>query len=361
MPWLLSSSGSRPLYLENIVRSLAMPPNTVIQYRYSESIVSDRFKAATADGTVVGQIAYLSYLDNRDKNRTPTIVPVRESKIVESVKRGSSYIIKLRVGRYIDHSKIADLQQYLRTMVSEDPLPDWGPNQNSSGYWAARLKAELKSEYLVPHDFAGATHLAAFESTARLVGQGLDFAGNDRLFANVIGIYDASGVPIAPSVTGTVTLNAGQTYHLKVYHYLDRHDSHLQWKPFWLSLASETSKLNFRTASIYEVGADYDEVDFVFSVDSDIEAPSLGLNLSLLAGDSLEKAHPVTTVRLEFKVQRAWWPKAAKFATVAIGLSLASLTALGSDKLTFGNATLVILGALLAAAGGGWKIKGNSD
>ena len=61
-----------------------------------------------------GQAGYLIYLDNKDANQEPAYVPVREVRICRVVKRGSSYVISLSMGRYVR------IEEPVRLNVSEN-------------------------------------------------------------------------------------------------------------------------------------------------------------------------------------------------------------------------------------------------
>ena len=176
--WLFCSSGARPLYLENIVRALALPAGDEIQYRYLDDIVCEEFKKAIARGTLVGKKVCLSYLDNRQEGITPRIFPVREAIIKSATRRGSSNIVKLKLARFIDASKTKDISAQLRKDAL-DNVTDWdSQKQKFAGNLVARI-GQFDEKVLVAYDKKQSSHLRAFETTVDALTEGDDFKGGN--------------------------------------------------------------------------------------------------------------------------------------------------------------------------------------
>ena len=225
MYWVLFSSGARPQYLENDARSLALFPDSILQFRYEERIVSDRFKEAVTQKQIIGQTAYLAYIDTRERLPKPRFVLLRESRIEGCELRGTSYIIKLAVKRYITQTE-CELDAIIRSTASE-ALPDY-VDQKSIGFWAASISQALPESVLVQHDFDNAAHLKTFEETADKLSTHADFQTDERrLFLNLIDIRDKRGKSVVFPIAKK--LRAGETYALSVYHC---NCSRCRWKRF---------------------------------------------------------------------------------------------------------------------------------
>lgn len=145
--WILCSSGAHPLYLENVVRTLALPAGEELQYRYEQDIVSDEFRRSVQTGdlsvnsSVTGDTTYLCYLDNRDKAVTPRVYPVREAVILSASLLGTTYVVRMRLRRFVDWAADPALDTTIATIALE-LLPGWtqpaaiagNPKRQDSGY-----------------------------------------------------------------------------------------------------------------------------------------------------------------------------------------------------------------------------------
>ncbi|WP_418152432.1 hypothetical protein AB8615_11855 [Litorimonas sp. RW-G-Af-16] len=124
--WILCSSGARASHLRANVKNLALPPGEIVQFRYKASIISDAFidLIKSSPSSFEGHSAYLTYLDNRKKGEPPKLFPLREACIMSSHKRGSVYIIKLKLGRYFNWSEFE--QETVNELLSESAIkPGW--------------------------------------------------------------------------------------------------------------------------------------------------------------------------------------------------------------------------------------------
>lgn len=347
--WLLSSSGARPLYLENIVRALALPSGEPLQFRYEESIVSLTFRERLSNNNVTGDVAYLTYLDNRQKTEVPKLYPVREAQIVEASKRGSSYIIHLNLTRFVNYEKVPDLSDLLRRNPDNhhDMLPNWSADHGTPiGFWVAQTKP-FDDQWLVAYESEHSAHLLAFESTVRRLTASEDFRGGKVLFANILGVRK---IPQNHLITNR-QLAAGHVYKLSVYHYLNAHDPHYKWTPFWIELSSESPYVAYLSKSLWTIEAEYDEVEFCFELKKEAPAMQLSLALTTYGGDREATRVPIMNARLRFDVKSDWLEPAVRIVFMTVGIAGAQIVALVvANKFNVWACLVVILFSFVAAA-----------
>jgi len=342
--WLFLSSGARPPYIENVARSLALFPHEHVQVRYDEKYVSPLF--AAADPTMLrGQRGYLAFLGKAAVDGDVPIVPVREVTICRCEKRGSSYVIRLSMGRYLYAEPDGLLiEEAVRKAASEALPTKVGPDLK--GFWASRLTSDIDASMLVPHGYGSGSHLKAFEQRANLLSAQDAFASQDRrLFLNVLDLVDSEDASVLSP--NRRTLKAGERYRLIVYHYFkdarpeDR-------KPYWLGLTSRNSDLQFRSEDLVKIESPYDERQFSFEIAG--EAESQVVNLDLRLAFDKKDGDEVMSIHMLFDSRFRLLNRVLRIGMVAAGLTLAQCTVLfASNKLSLEYVFLVFLGSLIAA------------
>lgn len=296
--WIFLSSGARALYLENVVRSLAMPEGETIQYRYEEGLVAPTFidlidqTKAPDKQAMVGETAYLSYLDNRDSTKTPVVYPVREAQIVEAARRGSTLIVKLKLLNFLKWGSEQDLRTEAQGK-SQDALPTWitdGQDEHGkekvkrSGYWVACSKP-FAENCLSPYSADDGKHLLAFENAVDAIMTGADFKDGKTMFANILQFRDLT--KNKPVQNGKIV--AGRAYELAIYHYQGADGTHKDFGNFWLEITSENEDIIFISQTPKPIEARYDEVKFSFRVKEDAWASKANLNIAIFRKDRSEK------------------------------------------------------------------------
>ena len=293
MAWLMFSSGTRPEYLQNVSTFIAVPSDGELQVRYRRKHVSKQFNDAYDARKLIGATAYLSYLDNRKKGAESRFVPTREARITEVLLLGEVYVIRLMAGRYFRHGDGKSPEDALHTLVAAKDLPHWVPKgflgHELSGFWAAELSAEIDGSYLVEHDSAGGAHLGGFQNTATALSDRSDFQDQARrMFFNVIDVREEKS---GASILGypPLSVRTNQPYRLTIFHFYKESRAHADWKPFWMTVTSEVSDLQFSTPAVVEIASAYDVKEVHFSLPRFSEASKIGLNI-LLSTDVEGKA-----------------------------------------------------------------------
>lgn len=345
MPWLFLSSGARPPYIENVARSLALFPHEHVQVRYDEKLLSPKFKAADL-GALKGQRGYLAFLGDATADGELPIVPVREVTICRCERRGSSYVIRLSMGRYLHGAGSGEnVAAAIRALASEGvPVRQDG---SPKGFWASALESDLDSSMLVAHGYDSGSHLAAFEQTADLLSAQSAFEEPRRqLFLNILDIVDSEDLSVLrPNAR---PLKAGDRYRLLVYHYYKGKGSSEDRKPYWLVLEAKSDDLEFRSADAVKIESPYDERQFSFELDPEARSQLINLNVRLLFdkkdGDETLDIHLV--LRANARIAGAL----VKMAVMTAGLTLAQSSVLiATGKMSSGAFLFVFLGSVIAA------------
>lgn len=342
MGWAFFSSGARPAYLENTIRSLALPAGEHLQVRYEADIVAAAFRDLEPSA-LRGKRGYFVYLDNADKERAPAYVPVREVQICRVERRGSSYVISLSMERYLDHMD-KDLGAQLAGLA-EDAFPHW-KNGDREGCWVARLKCNLPEEVHTKHEYADGAHLLAFESTVnRLLGRS-DFSKDvsRRMFINILDILDeAENSVLRPAVHSVI---AGNRYRLLVYHF--GRDDLGAWKPYFLTVTSRNSDVMLRSENSMRLDSPYDEKQILFEVQRQAEDQTIGIDLRL-THESADGDH-ITTAHLELAGRARHFERWIRIAIMAVALTASqSVVLFSSDKLNGGTFIAVLIGGVVTA------------
>lgn len=364
--WIFCSSGARTLYLENVVRALALPRGESIVYRYEEALVSADFKSAVATSTpfastvVDGDIAYLCYLDNRDKAKPPTIYPVREATIRSVSVLGTTYVVQMDLECFVDWSVEPHLNQAIFDLAI-DQLPHWDPwdkvdpaKNKAAGCWLAKTDA-LPDKVLVRYSESRRSHLKAFETTVRAISNGADFADGKRLFAIITGVYDVKRKSL---LEGDV-LRAGQRYDLHLYHFQAGDGTHNPLENFRLELTSDNEDVAIVGNAERYVEARYDEVIYSFRVKEDAKDGAVRLGVNVKRYDT-GTPEPVYTLRATMK-RRVASSKLRKIAfgtLIGVGLfGTQAVTLFATDKLTIMTFVLAFAFSLLAGMGASFQLK----
>ena len=352
MHWIFCSSGARELYIENIVRALALPAGAEIQFRYEDAIVSDTFKERVNSGKIRCDTAYLSYYDSDRAGVDDTLFPVREAKLKKVTKRGSSYIILLEPQRFIDWQRVPDLSKIARDRAEVSPPYKDEVGGETLGQFAVPTR-KFDDEWLVCYSACAGCHLPAFESTVNALSKSPKFKTGNVLFANILGIRETD----SDELVANNKLAAGRSYFLDVYHFQDGRDPDYIFHPFKIEVSAESEKIVFETASERTVQAEYDEINFRFKVDGDVNSSLAGINFSILRSEKIKGSEElvqrnILNLRLPFSLSADWPNRFFCVGLITVGVAGAQLVTLSSlERLTGGSALLALTFAAIAGIG----------
>lgn len=333
------SSGTRERYLDDIVRSMALPEGTDIQFRYSQSWISAGALEALRSGSARHEVALISYID-QSTNGTIYYVPCREAQVVETSQLGSSVVVRLRVGRFLSES---DFDRVRLALDSNIDSPKWVGN-DVKGRWVLKQN-DLTLDYAKPRD------LVAWEVTVKELLKRNDFKARDFFFY-VTRIGKGNSETTVPD-DGTYVLKPSIPYSISVYHFHPTGDS-ISAKS--ITLSPSTSDVTLFSVPSAKVDSRYDMKRWNFDCQGGILSKNLVFEVrTSSSGDAKDN---VTQIEIPARISVGYLGLISKIALVWLGLFGASLTTLtAAGKFSWGTGIAAALAAALATAGTIWKSK----
>src|SRR6266540_2461948 len=126
------SSGGSPRYRQDILRALAMPFGTDLQFRYRKKWLSPDTAADVPKMKDKRPRALIAYIDQTDPVRLPSLVPCRFARIVEAISLGSTVTLTLRLEGFAYASDLDAANADLRKLATNVPeMKDGKP----AGFW----------------------------------------------------------------------------------------------------------------------------------------------------------------------------------------------------------------------------------
>jgi len=205
------SSGATARYREDIVRTMALPAGTDIQFRYDiqrwvAPVIRDRLRR----GEAVKGPALIAYIDQHDPGRAPETVACRFAEIIEVTPLGTTVTLTLKLGEFAFAENLAAFNTEVRSLGA-NTLPAWQQDGKIGGsYW---LEVSQKLNTVIPSNA-----LAEWERiVAQLVNRS-EFADETRFFSvqGVVSVTDGASVPVRD---GVYELKPGHNYEIRVYHF----------------------------------------------------------------------------------------------------------------------------------------------
>lgn len=117
------SSASRVRYLEDVARSVSMPPGAIIRFRYATKIVDPKVLAAASTGKLHGQRTLICFLDASKMELFPSIVPTRFASIEKVEVVGGFMTLDLELSAFPDIDENVDVQDRFGGLDREIPVP----------------------------------------------------------------------------------------------------------------------------------------------------------------------------------------------------------------------------------------------
>src|SRR5882724_553714 len=136
------SAGKSARYREDIIRALAMPRSSRLQFRYDQNLVAPIIRGHLSSGVPQGQKVLIAYIDQEDKSKVPEIVPCRFATLYEVVPHGSTVSLELILG---ECAYAEDLGRFDREISAEsgNTLPRYQPDGSIKGAYWLELSKDL--------------------------------------------------------------------------------------------------------------------------------------------------------------------------------------------------------------------------
>lgn len=139
------SSGTRELYRQDILRAIALPIASELQFRYANRLVSENVNRMIQDQTIVGQEVLISYADQSDPQDKGLIrlVPVRMAIVKYASAPGETVSLILSLDKIAYSSDLNTFNSEIMSFTG-NALPKWIKNR-AEGLYCIELSHEPKN------------------------------------------------------------------------------------------------------------------------------------------------------------------------------------------------------------------------
>jgi hypothetical protein len=202
------SSGALPRYREDILRALAMPAGSHLQFRYHVDIVASAIREPLKQGAQIRGNCLIAALTFSDLERCSKIIPCRAAEIVAAQAHGSTYSLTMELG---DFSYADGLDSFNKTIRRHLPtLGDWDGEQLPHGdLWSYTDQLiEGRRESL---------ELELWENIVSQLVLTKSFA-TESLFYCVKSIHRLDNRAVVRPEHGRFTIPSGKVHEIEIYH-----------------------------------------------------------------------------------------------------------------------------------------------
>jgi hypothetical protein len=211
--FLCLSSGASPRYREDVLRALAQPWGSILQFRYLRRYLAPGIleKAKAADKKKPQ--ALIAYIDLSDTNRVPEIIPCRFALISEITIVGTAVTLQLELQEFAVAADLSKFNDELKEK-SVGTLPLWqadGDKKRAKGdYWLE-----------VPAEPASTVRSVKLEDWEMIVTQlaARDDFKEEGSFYTVVGINEIPSRSAVLANNGRYEFKPGHEYELSLYHF----------------------------------------------------------------------------------------------------------------------------------------------
>jgi hypothetical protein len=356
---LLISSNSSRRYGDDIVRALAHPRGTEFQFRYGLKYFDPALLARATSNALAGQEALICFLDSDKAARTTSFTSCRAVTVKRSEIIGSSCILTLAAGDYVEPLSDAELRAGL-TAAEEKLLPAWGV---SPDFPDGKFVIEVASKIHAGRVPKPADEFAAFERTAVALSKFSFFDAASKLtFYAVRAIateddwwperWRRRGRLKSPYKDGRFRLSSGYRYDLEVYTFTPVARA-TGGAATQLAVDSDEEAIRFVSAKEITLDSRYDLNRFTFTTDRLLDTLSAGLRLGLAvptSGDPNVEQRCDITLPVSF----GGWRMLAivRMVIIAIGTSAPAILGIAyKDQMNLGIGAVMFVSALIAGWG----------
>jgi hypothetical protein len=246
--FLCLSSGASPRYREDVLRALAQPWGSVLQFRYLQRYLAPGIlEKAQAAGKKESQ-AIIAYIDLSDTNKVPEIIPCRFASISEITIVGTAVTLQLELQEFAIATDLSKFNDELKEK-SLGNLPVWqadGDKKRAKGdYWL-----EVPSE---PTSTVRSVKLDDWEKIVTQLAARDDFK-DEGSFYTVVGINEIPSRSAVLANNGRYEFQSGHEYEVSLYHFYPK-DVPLR---AGFTLATTSQWLAFTTNPVLQLDSRYD-------------------------------------------------------------------------------------------------------
>lgn len=346
------SSGARARYLEDIVRSLALPDGAALQFRYDETLIHADTMARLRGGSIKGEKVLICYLFAADKGADTSAVPTRFAEITEVKIVGSSVVLVFKLGAFAAVDDYAGLTTKVRTITQ---IPTWqlkdGKQQlsgcfvftTSDGSTIAKPSVDITTfERIVARlvtfsDFQDATH----EPRTWLFFHVMRLEQRVKPVLALLG--EAANQTACP-----YKVTPGRGYALEVYHYFPNPGRYSGKFSREMNVSAAGDSIVFQAGKTVLVDTEYDIKAIPFSVKRSASESETVISLGIARKDE----PPLSEISIPLDIRLNWLIVVLQIVIIGLGVMVPGVVGLlaSGKELSFGTAALMFLGGCLAGA-----------
>jgi hypothetical protein len=354
---LLISSDAAQRYSDDIVRTLAHPRGTELQFRYDLAHFDVALKSKAASDQLAGGTALIAYLAADATAQTAELTSVRLVTIKRTEVVGSSCILTLSADAYLHPLDDAGLRALLG-MKGLASLPTWRGGSHPQGSYAIDGLKELAiSQLATPPD-----DMKAFEETAAALGKYPQFAASSGLAFFAVRAVGAENPPRAawwrrdptPKLADNrYAMLSGYRYRLDVYTYRPA-GSAITASSTKLVVSTDERAVQFTSSKEAVLDSRYDLNRFVFTTDQLLDPVPAAVRVALAITGGTP---PGTEQRCDITLS-IWfggWRRRAFWRVFFIAAGTASSAIIGvafKDNFSIWIAAMMCVGPLIAGYAG---------
>lgn len=352
---LLISSDAARRYRDDIVRALAHPRGTELQFRYDLVHLDPALQARARAEGLGGLAALICFMATDKQKKAVELASVRAVTIKRSELVGSSCILTLTAGDYVAPLDDAAIRAQLAPAEAA-LVPAWGAAANNpAGCFVLQVSKPVYAAQVTP---AG-DQLTEFEATAAKLGafeafdqtSGIVFYAVRSIVADSAPSYWWEPKVEAPRYAhGQFELKSGARYTVEIYSYRPA-GSRLAATTTKLVIDSDEELVRFTSAKEAALDSRYDLQRFSFTTDQLLNGVSAALRIALWIPNGTP---PVPEQRCDIVLPARFggWERKALIRAAAIAIGTASSAIIGvafKDQFGFWVAVAMCVGPAIAA------------
>lgn len=204
------SSAASPRYRQDVLRAIAMPRGSQLQFRYDSKWIDPKVQSQLSRMEVSGEPSLISYIDQHDKTKIPELIPLRFAKLVTATSHGTTASIIFELEDFAYAEDIVEFNSEMKS-VSKDALPTWQPDGTIRGAYWLKIHQELKK----------VTRSATLDTWEKIVGQiaeRTDFL-DESCFYFVKGFYPLGNANEISLMDNRYELASAREHEIQIYHF----------------------------------------------------------------------------------------------------------------------------------------------
>lgn len=239
------SSGASPRYRQDVLRAMAMPKGSRLQFRYDSRWIAPGIRDRLSTGGAKSTPSLIVYIDQHDSTKVPELIPCRFAMLVDAVSHGTTVSLVLALEEFGYAEDLNAFNNEARS-ASAGTLPTWQPDGKIRGaYWL-----EIGQE---PRTVVKSLKLAEWEKIVAQIAGHPDFAHESYFYTMEAMIPVGLEIPVSPQ-GGVYELAPSQEYELRIYHF---HPANVPVGPR-LRLDTSSRWLTFTTNPLLILDSRYD-------------------------------------------------------------------------------------------------------